>query len=505
MEDSRQKIKLRESSTIFPPQLDSDHSFLQEQPLHRIIIRHPHNNDVLLTLFAWDHASGALHHGLVHDICAIIADNRQDGYLSTSREPNKENAKTDHTDLLPAGLADYYFHVPALDDYPVVPSFDDWKFPGSIPEVWQPSESATAAPGLAKTPSNFDSRVRSRDKSCRLTSHTSATEVAHLCPGHAEDWFIRNEMWVWNQNQNLNNTNRTRDPANCVLLRSDLHKTFDDRIWVFYPKERDTFVAHFLQTAPDQAALYHNVATHSLQCEPRFLYARFAWAILPSLGGYLSGSKPRRVKIWNETDADWKEEVLHGEKLRERVSGSRSRSPRKRARRPEQSDAETQVSEETTQSSRLSTRDQSSVIDNLPEASLTSSAENHDANVLERHDSRSYDEDLELEQDMLTLQRTLPNIETMTESQKPKTWYPGWRAIARMKNQWLDRDRERSCDSMYNNKLHSKSPARLDHPELALVGATSWHAGTTDTRNGIDSLETQCELEMDEDKRPHVY
>jgi hypothetical protein len=87
---------------------------------------------------------------------------------------------------------------------------------------------------------------------------------------------ISDDMQVWNLNQIPNHTNMTGDVAKCLLLCSNLHKSFDDRVWVFFPKGPDTFVAHFFQAVPDQAALYHNVAMHPLQCEPHPLYVRFA-------------------------------------------------------------------------------------------------------------------------------------------------------------------------------------------------------------------------------------
>jgi hypothetical protein len=44
-------------------------------------------------------------------------------------------------------------------------------------------------------------------------------------------------MQVWNSTQIPNHINMTRDIANCLLLCSNLDKTFDDRIWVFFPRD----------------------------------------------------------------------------------------------------------------------------------------------------------------------------------------------------------------------------------------------------------------------------
>jgi hypothetical protein len=111
----------------FPPPLPTEYLFLEGgQPLnHKISVRHPHKNDVLFTLFAWDHKDGALHYGLLHTACAIFADDCHDGYLSASRNPNGERIALDHDDLVPCQPTDYYFHVPDDPEYPVAATFDD--------------------------------------------------------------------------------------------------------------------------------------------------------------------------------------------------------------------------------------------------------------------------------------------------------------------------------------------------------------------------------------------
>jgi hypothetical protein len=237
-----------------------------------------------LPLFAWDHKDGALHYSLLHTACAIIADNRHDGYLSASGNPNAERIALDHDDLVFCQPTNYYFHVPDDPDYPVVPTFDNWRFPNSLSSAWlsvSTDDDSNAA--RATTQSNSSAGVKMRDRTCRLSNHSSATETAHLCPEKEEAWYLHNDMQVWNSNQLPNHINMTRDVANCLLLCSNLHKTFDDRIWVFFPKGPNILVAHFLQAAPDQAALYHNVTARPVQCKPHFVYARFAWAIISLL------------------------------------------------------------------------------------------------------------------------------------------------------------------------------------------------------------------------------
>jgi len=106
------KIKLRDPSGIFPAALPSHFSFLASGPgRRRINFHHPAyepNDDLLFTLYAWDHEEGGIHHGLAHTACAVIAANRPDGYLSQSREGTPVAVGID--DVLPVG--DYFFHVP---------------------------------------------------------------------------------------------------------------------------------------------------------------------------------------------------------------------------------------------------------------------------------------------------------------------------------------------------------------------------------------------------------
>ncbi|TIA28395.1 hypothetical protein D6C78_10766 [Aureobasidium pullulans] len=238
----RGQIVLRDMSGIFPPPSPTEYLFLEGgQPLnHKISLRHPFNSDVLFTLFAWDDKDGALHHDLLHTACTVVAGNRHDGYLSASRP------------------IDDYFHVPDDHDYPVVLTFVDWWFPVSLPPAWlSASTGHDNNAAQATTHSNFSAGI-----------------------------------------------NMTGDVAKCLLLCSNFHKSFDDRVWVLSPKGPDTIVAHFLEAASYQAALYHNVVTHPPQCEPRSLDVRFAWAIMSLLRAYLSKSTSRKVKVWVASEND---------------------------------------------------------------------------------------------------------------------------------------------------------------------------------------------------------
>jgi hypothetical protein len=217
----------------FPPPLPTEYLFLEGgQPLnHKIgVSPTPRRNDVLFTLIAWDHKDDALHYGLLHTTCAIVADDRHDGYLIASRNPNAERIALDHDDLVPCQPTGYYFHVADDPDYPVVPTFDDWRFPNSLPSAWlsvSTDDDNNAA--RATTQSNFSAGVKTRDRTCQLSNHSSVTGTAHLCPEKEEAWYLCNDMQVRNPNQIPNHINMTRDIANCLLC-SNLDKIFDDRI-----------------------------------------------------------------------------------------------------------------------------------------------------------------------------------------------------------------------------------------------------------------------------------
>lgn len=79
----------------------------------RINIRHPGyspSHDLLFSLHTPDHATAGLHYGLILDACAIIADNRRDGWLSIDREGNGR-VEGDPDQVLSNG--DYWYNVPA--------------------------------------------------------------------------------------------------------------------------------------------------------------------------------------------------------------------------------------------------------------------------------------------------------------------------------------------------------------------------------------------------------
>ncbi|ORY70986.1 uncharacterized protein BCR38DRAFT_321259, partial [Pseudomassariella vexata] len=107
-------VCIRPPASVIATPLPAEYSYLQRVKPRRISVRHPgyDENDVpLLSLYGFDDAQGGLYYGLLHTACAIVADNRFDGYLSASSLPEAARLQVVNRDeILAAG--EYWFHVP---------------------------------------------------------------------------------------------------------------------------------------------------------------------------------------------------------------------------------------------------------------------------------------------------------------------------------------------------------------------------------------------------------
>lgn len=140
--------------------------------------------------------------------------------------------------------------------------------------------------------------VRARDRTCRISSHETGTDVAHLCPVHEQAWFTSNEMITWNTDLTLEEKHQMHDTGNLLLLRADLHLAFDECKFCFFPKGDSKYVVHMLASTPDIGTLYHNSSLHSIdECSPEMLYTRFAWAIFPNLNPFFRSRTTRLVSV----------------------------------------------------------------------------------------------------------------------------------------------------------------------------------------------------------------
>ncbi|KAG9747472.1 hypothetical protein KCU73_g7341, partial [Aureobasidium melanogenum] len=298
-------IVLRQPSDVFPPPLPHEYNFLRCGPLpdYKLHVRHPRTHEVLISLSAWDHRDGAVHFGLVHNACAVIAGNRHDGYLSRFTDASAQRLTMKHDDLLPARPEAYFYHVPGEDGYPIVPTFDLWHDPLSLPSAWtwleqdDESDAASCAGQVGYAPS-----VPSRGKTCRLSNHSTAVMPCPLLSAKSNLCCFGNDTHV--SDQSLIPTVRSSSPnaVECVYLDANLRHTFSNGSWIFFPKCPGTFVAHFLKPVADQVALYHNVTTRPLECELRALYQSFARTVFALRHGHQYRSA---LKDGNTDETTW--------------------------------------------------------------------------------------------------------------------------------------------------------------------------------------------------------
>ncbi|KAK3364145.1 hypothetical protein B0T25DRAFT_620390 [Lasiosphaeria hispida] len=274
--------------------------------------------------------------------CAIAANNRWDGFLSTNKATDATPLPLLPDEILPAGS--YYFHVPWLGDassaaaalpYPVVPSFANFQFPhDNLPSLWAAMRIPRHRGDTQPRPSSFDQVVLARDVSCRISQSIFGTESAHLVPRMENSWFNANGMLLYSSRPSIPTAISVDDPRNVLLLRSDLHHLFDQGRFVLVPKE-GIWVVHILSGLPEEelAALYHNVCLQPLSgLSVEFLFARFAWTVLAQLsqGIFLQAGVNRQLvtvqgdsvltKMWSGPDC----------LVQFTAAKSRSQSPKKR-------------------------------------------------------------------------------------------------------------------------------------------------------------------------------
>ncbi|KAK2750047.1 hypothetical protein FQN55_002765 [Onygenales sp. PD_40] len=292
----------------------------------------PRNN--LLSLPRVDRAPAShafgVHHRTALVACQIIGNNA----FGTGRLWHDKDGQQPVTIPLDGVLTDpsYYFLVGAgPSNYPIVPSFQDWQFPhGCIPDAWGPLSGSSAPTGR-----------------CGITNFSICTKEAHLVPKEEEIWFSRNGM-----DQYGTDLGDINDSANLILLRSDIHRSFDNRWFAIVPKvaggggspETDTdplqYVSHILSKgAAEYWPTCHNTMVQGLRPDSHpYLFARFAWAILRRVKPFLTAGVPRnviRLQASNRTEdieTVWNAELLTGARLKSSYSGGGSRGavPKKR-------------------------------------------------------------------------------------------------------------------------------------------------------------------------------
>ncbi|KAK5016936.1 hypothetical protein BJ546DRAFT_1013128 [Cryomyces antarcticus] len=294
--DSGQQIELR-GEVSAPPQPPPRTSNFSGSSDNIIEFRHPGYPDefgqnVLLTLYAFDGRTSALHHATARLACAIVACNAWTGYLILARGGERLALADD--DLLTAQI--YYFYVPDQDRYPVYPNFDNWTFPhDNLPPYWTSAVPQTrSTPRAFPAPSNVTQLVLDREHGCLITKYEDCVDKAHICPQAEVGWFRRNMMQRHNLNKRLIGDQVINDLSNVTALRMDLHRAFDSKKLVLVPKMKE-WVVHFIDVTSHLGQLYHNttIKLHP-DISPEHLLARFAWAIFPSALNFLLTPNPGR-------------------------------------------------------------------------------------------------------------------------------------------------------------------------------------------------------------------
>lgn len=340
----------------------------------RIEIHHPgYNEDCnpLISLLAPDGEQGGLEYGTLHAICAVIADNRFDGHLSTQR--SGEAPAIEAAGIVAPGH--YWFHVPSPPPsppqadqdttrsspnpsaapsstpsgwvYPVVAFFDSWRFPhGRVPETWQQATTQPRDHSLRNT-------VAERDGNCRLTAHREVAEMAHVVPKSEADWYTRNGMSRYAELSRRAGDQTISSASNMILLRSDVHTLWDNRDFAFVPKGLPLdvpdvpefeqsghstgsamFVAHVLHESDELLANYHNVAARPLMIPAEYLLARLAWAVLYQIRPFLQADCSRMLVVRDIASGRSETRWYTAKQCQDLIdSRARSRSPAKKAKR----------------------------------------------------------------------------------------------------------------------------------------------------------------------------
>ncbi|KAI8648430.1 MFS domain-containing protein [Fusarium sp. Ph1] len=130
----------------------------------------------------------------------------------------------------------YYFRLgqhPVEHKYPVLPSFDHWRFPhGNIPAPW--SSLKTPSAGLSINLQQ-ETVALSRDGTCRISGYLDAVEVAHIVLPASGYWFEYNSVAIYARLSDV--PQQIDDDRNLITLRRDLHYLFDQRRFAFIVKQ----------------------------------------------------------------------------------------------------------------------------------------------------------------------------------------------------------------------------------------------------------------------------
>lgn len=319
--------------------------------VRQVYFLHPDYADgenILLALPALD--DGGIHHETARVACCIMANCEWDGYLSATKDGLAVDTGPD--DILTG--SEYFFRIDSqrssqcsssqptsiststsspplpLDTidskkllYPVVPSFDHFRFPTQLPPSW-------TTPVILPATSD---KIPDRDRTCRLTCSSMPNEICHVIPAAQESWWQSNCMFRYTA-QPAKSMN-TDCGENAILLRRDLHKLWDIHKFAIVPKQ-DKWVVHVLNCSltTELQDQYHNLELQPLYgVRPEFLFARFALAILADMSLFVKQPLLRSLVMLENKEP--KLRTLSGRDcyaLFGQPSKNRSQSPKKRSR-----------------------------------------------------------------------------------------------------------------------------------------------------------------------------
>lgn len=355
--------------------------------LRRVCIRHPgyksDPNNILLNLPVVD--CGGLHHRTVLTAGAIIANNEFKRAFLTHDQAGTEPVTAGLDDILEPG--DYWLHLrPGHEDpmgpppcrgsstsassphsqastpYPIVPSFQDWRFPhGQLPPEWTSSHHPPPLlPQPAPETSNDTTAPIPHTHTvplpptapppCCVTALRTGVERCHLVPqgGLLKEWFTSNGMAQYASDP----ARGIGDTANMAIMRSDICSMFDAGRFAIVPKPSAgppgpgsapspsyALAVHVLNEGFDELIpLYHNFAIQSSSAatfSPEFLLARFALSLFPLVRSFVDSLAPRYLAV-SKLDASedistlvWmsgRDFAQHREQRGQRSSGSRKRA-----------------------------------------------------------------------------------------------------------------------------------------------------------------------------------
>ncbi|KAI4264916.1 MAG: hypothetical protein L6R42_000030 [Xanthoria sp. 1 TBL-2021] len=322
------KIKLNRAPENQPPPV-------RDLPEVDIFVKHPgyeegENDLMFFRGFDRSEEREGLHHGTVLTACHIVS-GRNDGFLAEEKGGTPIDLSFDN--VLTRG--NYYYTVPNDDCYAVFPSFQYWPFPyGRLPPSWTKLRKPRATRLTLMPAQSFTVQaILDRDMTCLLSGLGDIRERAYICPKEESPWFQANAMGRYNLNRLLTVDARIDDMSNATVMRSDIYKAYDKRLFVMVPKN-DCWTVHFMEPTYHLGSLYHNMPVNlHTDVGLEYMFSRFAWTIFPLIRDFLEQGPPRQVrtrsrngKVNKVTDKNLDKEAIS----RTFFPRGRSASPKKR-------------------------------------------------------------------------------------------------------------------------------------------------------------------------------